>query len=238
MTQRSTATDQAHGHHWKETARVVDFVEQSDREAAERAEIHGLLVSLLPFEESARLRVLDIGSGHGILAGAILDAFPNAHAVGLDISEPMMEMGRERMARFGDRFRYHVGDFASGTLPAELSGPFDLVVSSRAIHHLPPESKRKLYAEVFEHLEPGGCFVNIDNMRPHDDFLRERYRVAADRERAARGEAPVQRSGQGGSGREFPDPVGEQLGVLRDVGFQHVECFWKRMTRAMIGGFR
>jgi ubiquinone/menaquinone biosynthesis C-methylase UbiE len=70
----------------------------------------------------------------------VLDAFPRASAIGLDISAAMMEVGRERMARFGDRFAYIEGDFADGTLPEEAvgSGPYHVIVSARAIHHLHP----------------------------------------------------------------------------------------------------
>ncbi len=52
---------------------------------------------LFPFATDARIRVLDIGAGYGAFAAAVLDRFPNAVAVGLDISEPMMAIGRERL---------------------------------------------------------------------------------------------------------------------------------------------
>jgi tRNA (cmo5U34)-methyltransferase len=224
------------GHHWKEADRVSDYVAQNDRDAQQMAEVFGILTALLPYPSSAPLRVLDIGSGHGVFAAAVLDAFPNATATGLDLSEPMMAMGRERMARFGDRFHYHVGDFAEGQLPSDLLGPFDLVVSSRAIHHINPDAKRRLFADVFSHLAPSGCFFDIDNMRPRDEFLRARYSQAD----------PGRPTGYGNrsqaprtvGSREHPDPVAEQLAFLREAGFSHVDCFWKRLGRAMIGGFK
>src|SRR5579871_5796823 len=166
------------GHWWKEPERVSEYIARWDQEAGDNAEPFGLLTRLLPFAPDAPIQVLDIGSGHGVLAAAILDAFPAAKAVGLDISEPMMREGRERMARFGDRFCYFEGDFAEGTLPSGLVGPFDVTVSSRAIHHLPPEGKRRLYADIFQHTAPGGCCFNVDNMRPRDEFLRQRYSQA------------------------------------------------------------
>ncbi len=223
------------GHHWKEADRVSDYIAQNDRDAAQVAETFNLLTALLPFDPEAPIRVLDVGSGHGVLAAAVLDAFPRATAIGLDISEAMMEVGRERMARFGDRFRYYEGDFADGSLPEGL-GPFDVVVSSRAIHHLNPDGKRRLFRSIYDHLAPGGCFIDIDNMRPRDDFLRERY-AQADPGRPT-GYGNQQRPRTGGGGREHPDPVAEQLGWLREAGFGHVDCFWKRLGRAMIGGFK
>jgi tRNA (cmo5U34)-methyltransferase len=224
------------GHHWKEADRVQDYVSQNDRDAQQMAEVFGILTAVLPYAADAPLRVLDIGSGHGVFAAALLDAFPNARATGLDISPAMMEVGRERMARFGDRFQYHVGDFADGRLPDDLKGPFDVVVSSRAIHHINPDAKRSLFADVYARLDPEGCFFDVDNMRPRDDFIRARY-AQADPARPGYGNN-AQRPRTGGGSREHPDPVAEQLASLREAGFSHVDCYWKRLGRAMIGGFK
>jgi tRNA (cmo5U34)-methyltransferase len=223
------------GHHWKEADRVTDYIAQNDENFPQMAEVFGILTGVLPFEKTAPIRVLDIGSGHSVLAAAVLATFPAATALGLDISEPMMEIGRQQMAPFGPRFRYHVGDFADGRLPSDLPGPFDLVISSRAIRHITPEAKRSLFGDVYNVLAPGGCFLDIDNMRPRDDFLRARYaQVDPARPRPGNNE---QRPRTGGS-REHTDPVAEQLASLRDAGFSHVDCFWKRLGRALIGGFK
>lgn len=228
---------QQYGQQWVNPERVREFVDQTDRDAADLRDVWDLLIAMLPFERDASIRILDIGSGHGVLAGAILEAFPNAEAVGLDMSEPMMEEGHRRMAGFGDRFSYHVGDFSAGTLPQDLPGTFDLVVSSRAIHHIPPDGKRSLFADVYSRLNPGGCFFDIDNMRPRDEVLRDRYATIRDPVRAA--EARARRAQRpGGGSREWSDPVEEQLPLLQEAGFQHVDCFHKKMDRAMIGGYK
>ena len=40
------------------------------------------------------------------------------------------------------------------------------------------------------------------------------------------------------SGTEHPDPVDEQLTWLRDAGFAHVDCLWKKLGRALIVGYK
>lgn len=227
------------GHHWQEQDRVEEYVARTTAQADDRNAVFNLMADLLPFERTEAIRVLDIGAGYGAVAAAVLNRFPNATAVGLDISEPMMEVGRERMARFGSRFSYHAGDFADGTLPADLRGTFDAAVSSAAIHHLPSEAKQALYAEVFRRLNPGGCFFNVDQVAAEDEDTRAFYRRRRERERELRGEPP----------RREPSPhavlthhhietVRDQMAWIRAAGFVAVDCFYKRFQQTIIGGFK
>lgn len=226
------------GHHWKEPERVREYVDRTDRQADERAGSFRYLVGLVPFDHAHAVRILDIGSGHGVVAGALLDQFPNGSAVGLDISEAMMAIGRERMARYGVRFRYHVGDFADGELPADLSGPFDVVVSSRAIHHLPSENKRQLYRAIFMILAGGGCFFNLDMTAPRDDSLKEIYRRAGEIVHGPRAERPMPRANRTSRHAHFPQTVEEHLGLLSEAGFDPVDCFWKQLGNSLVGGYK
>ena len=74
------------GHSWKEEDRVADYVERMDEQQDERQPVFDILTRLVQAEPDAPLRILDIGTGYGPVATACLDAFPNATAVGLDVS--------------------------------------------------------------------------------------------------------------------------------------------------------
>ena len=236
QVEQAGAATTTYGQHWQEADRVEAYAELNRRQETELKAVYRIMVELTPFAHDAPIRVLDIGAGYGAIAEAFLDAFPNAKAVGLDFSEPMMDMGLKQMSRFGDRFGYHVGDFSSGTLPSGLEGKFDVIVSSRAIHHLPPDNKRVLFADIYARLNDGGCFLDLDNTRPQEPLLRERYAEASP-DAALR--ALVQQSRPpGGGGREFPDPVGNQLTWLREAGFAPVDCFWKLLGRSLFGGYK
>lgn len=97
-------------------------------------------------ERDAKLRLLDLGTGSGILLAAILAERPRASGVGIDYSENALRVARENLHALGlsDRAQLICGDWA-----AALGRTFDLVVAN------PPyiESKEiaALAREVREH---------------------------------------------------------------------------------------
>jgi tRNA (cmo5U34)-methyltransferase len=226
-----------YGHAWNEPELAREYVERTDRDTNQRAEGFKIMVALLPFDREQAFGVLDIGTGQGSVAALVLDAFPNARAVGLDVSEPMMAIAAERMAGYGDRFHYHLGDFVDGDLPTELGGPFGVAVSSRAIHHLPTDKKQRLYRAVYQSLNPGGGLFNLDSVAPSDDFLRGRYREI---QRVMRGEParPADSTPRPPSPGHYYETLDEHLGLLRNAGFVGVDCFWKRLGMTVLGGYK
>ena len=89
-----------------------------------------------------KLRLLDIGTGSGALALALLSELLNASAVATDISAEALAVARNNAARhkLDARCRFVACDIAAG-----VGGPFDLVVSNPPyiargeIAGLPPE---------------------------------------------------------------------------------------------------
>lgn len=231
------------GHHWQEPGRVAEYIDRTDQIIAERAVAFDLMTKLVPAEADAPIKILDVGSGHGIVASFILEAFPNAHAIGLDISDAMMDVGHQRMAKFGDRFRYVVGDFADGVLPLEATseGPFDLVVSARAIHHLPASLMPTMYGSIYENLKPGGAFFNTDTASPENDFLHDLYRKVSRIGRPPRTEpsarSPEQRAHDNLLHHKEATAVKHQE-WLKEAGFASADIFWKKLNLALIGGYK
>jgi SAM-dependent methyltransferase len=71
--------------------------------------------------------ILDVGCGTGATTLALSEAAgPGAHCVGVDLSQPMIEVARERAARAGSRAQFMAGD--AGSLDFGTAR-FDLFVS-------------------------------------------------------------------------------------------------------------
>jgi tRNA (cmo5U34)-methyltransferase len=115
-------------------------------------------------EGMAATRILDLGTGTGETLAAVLAVHPAASAVGVDESESMLAAAQQRLSGVGAGVEFHVADLRAPLPP----GPFDLVVSALAVHHLDGPAKADLFARVQAVLRPGGRFVLADVVIPVD----------------------------------------------------------------------
>ncbi len=106
--------------------------------------------------------VLDLGTGTGETLAVVLRRHGGSTAVGIDGNEAMLDAARTRLDGFSVELR--VAQLTE-PLPA---GPFDLVVSALAIHHVDGPGKAALFARVARVLRPGGRFVLGDVVVPAD----------------------------------------------------------------------
>lgn len=168
-------------------------------------------------------RLLDLGTGTGLLAALVKQKYPEAQFTLIDLSENMIESAR---ARFGDdpRVDYVVADYTA----FEYTGPYDAIVSSLSIHHLPHPAKRQLFRTVHELLAPGGTFVNADQAAGTSSYFDDQYRK--------RWERDIRNSGLPGEAIEASiarreldvnASVADQLAWLREAGFPAADCVYK-----------
>jgi tRNA (cmo5U34)-methyltransferase len=145
--------------------------------------------------------ILELGVGTGMTTKRVLAAHPQARLVGIDESEAMLAeadiAGDLRVSRLED------------PLP---EGPFDLVVSCLAIHHLDAEGKQDLFRRIAEVLRPAGRFVLADVVVPERE------------EDAVTPTTP---------GFDRPDHLSDQLEWLREAGFEP-ETTWSWKDLAVV----
>ena len=104
--------------------------------------------------------VLELGTGTGETARRVLERHPDAQLIGIDASPGMVKIARDGLP--SDRVNLLVGRLED-PLPA---GPFDLVVSALAVHHLEGARKAELFRRIARTLDPGGRFVLADVVEP------------------------------------------------------------------------
>jgi len=103
-------------------------------------------------------RALELGTGSGVTSRRVLARHPHAQLTGVDSSEEMIAAADLPGA-----------DLRLQDLRDPLpEGPFDIVFSALAVHHLEGPEKADLIARVAAALAPGGRFVLADVVVPAD----------------------------------------------------------------------
>lgn len=105
--------------------------------------------------------ILDLACGTGIVTFALLERFPGARAVGVDVTEDYLAVARAKHRVRGGDVVWLLGDAVA--TPVAPWGPFDAIVSSYLPKYVDPN---RLLDNVLPALRPGGLIALHDFTRP------------------------------------------------------------------------
>jgi tRNA (cmo5U34)-methyltransferase len=152
--------------------------------------------------------ILELGIGTGETTRRVLALHPDARLTAIDSSAAMLER---------TRFAYPDADLRLSALEDVLpEGPFDLVFSALAVHHLDGNRKRDLFRRVANVVAPGGRFVLGDVVVP---------------EREEDAQIPIDWE------VDLPDRVDDQVQWLDEAGFE-AEVVWTFKDLAVLSATR
>jgi tRNA (cmo5U34)-methyltransferase len=203
---------------WTSSKHALDYLSRADK-IPHRTEGEATLLDCVP---QTVQRILDLGTGDGRLLALLKLDRPHAKGIALDFSSVMLAAAKQRFVN-DDTIEIIEHNF-DDVLPN--LGKFDVVVSSFAIHHVTDDRKRSLYAEVFNVLEPGGIFCNLEHVASPTPQLHEQFLHKI-------GYTP-----------ETEDPSNQLLDVetqlkwFRELGFIDVDCYWKWWEMALLVGIK
>jgi tRNA (cmo5U34)-methyltransferase len=203
---------------WSSAEHALWYLAKADG-IPHRTEGEAVLLGEIPQDVK---RILDVGTGDGRLLGLLKCDRPNVECVAIDFSPTMLEKVRTRFAE--DPTVTVIEHNLDNFLP-DL-GKFDAVVSSFAIHHVEDDRKRSLYTEIFNLLNPGGIFCNLEHVASATPALHQKFREAL------------------GIGDTPDDPsnklldVETQLRWFREIGFEDADCYWKWLELALLVGVK
>jgi cyclopropane fatty-acyl-phospholipid synthase-like methyltransferase len=162
------AHDVPYGNDWDSPAEAAAYGQAADRERPWRSKIRDHIAARVA-TLAPRARVLELGSGPGLLAHRVLQRCPDLDTYTLlDFSEPMRALSRERLAPF-PAASFVLASFKSDDWTRRVEGCFDCVLSMQAIHEL--RHKRhaeRVYKQAHEILAAGGLIMICDHT-PFDD---------------------------------------------------------------------
>ena len=202
---------------WTTADHALGYLASSDT-IPHRTEGEAVLLKLVPPDAT---RILDLGTGDGRLLSLLKIDRAN---IAVDFSETMLSAAKKRFVN--DAKTQVIAHNLDEQLPGTLikNGRFDAVVSSFAIHHLTHARKRSLYTEIFDLLEPGGIFCNLEHVSSPTPAIHAYFRQAI-----GLADAPEDPS------NKLLD-VETQLSWLREIGFTDVDCYCSLLELALLVG--
>jgi len=247
---------------WAETwQRSWDRLEEDyvpDRELRIRAllDVVGAIAGTTP-------TVLDLACGTGTITCRLLDRFPAARSIAVDVDPVLLTIASATFAD-DDRVRIVDADLRDPAwVDAVLQPQVDAVLTATALHWLPEGAVHRVYRDLARLVRAGGVVAHAEEM-PLVDLPRlgaglaeverqRRTRAQADGragwdawwEEAARDPAlrfaTAQRREVFGSNypsEEFSPPADWHIAALREAGFAEAGVVWRSGTGAVVAAVR
>jgi tRNA (cmo5U34)-methyltransferase len=182
--------------------------------------------------------ILDVGCGAGNYTLKVLGYLPNLNATLVDLSEPMLERARARVAA---ATQGTVTTLQSDIRELELGGEqFDIIVAAAVLHHLREDSEwEAVFKKFHQSLRPGGS-IWISDLVSHSVPVVQQvlWRRYGDYLAAFKGEEYRDHVYAYIEQEDTPKPLLFQCDLLRRAGFREVEVLHKNAVFAAFGAIK
>lgn len=190
-------------------------------------------------------KVLDLGCGDGILGAFILEKYSRTELTSVDFSETMLEAARKRLKDSNSQILS--ADFSSKNWVDSVYGnKYDVIVSGFAIHHQPDNRKKEIYEEIYNLLNPGGLFLNLEHVESastsiediaDDLFIDSLYNYHLGRDSEESKDVIAKKFySRPDKAENILATVNDQCNWLSEIGFIDVDCYFKIFELAIFGG--
>ena len=192
------------------------------------------LLNTIEFNNEKKIKVLELGSGTGILTKLIKERFLNSKITSIDLSHSMVEKAKENLKEYEDDITFKIGDFTK----IELGEGYDVVISSLAIHHIEAnQEKIELFSRIYDSLKEDGIFYNGDVLLgsyEHVKYLNSEIFKTHLKNNLT--EEEIAEINSNAKEVDYPSTLFNQLNWLERVGFRDIEVIWKYYGHGVYGG--
>lgn len=176
---------------------------------------YSLLGSQIKKTDNA-IKLLDLGCGTGLeLEGILLNA-PNAQITGIDMSQSMMDMLREKYKEHLKQIELIQDSYVKRPFEAEK---YDYILSSMTMHHFLYEVKLGIYSKINKALKRGGIYIEGDYVVPKEEeqeCLKEYHRLTDNLKEEEKQLYHI----------DIPFSLETQMKLMKEAGFASVKTVW------------
>jgi SAM-dependent methyltransferase len=177
---------------------VENYAETITTRRPERVEAFTHIVDQVQALEGEPLTVIELASGPGLLALALLEGVEALQYVGVDYSQEMVLFAEKKMAAYQGQCQFRCVDLREDNWADGLPTGVDAIVSNMALHDLDDlKFVEAVYQKSAQLLKPKGLFLNAELV------------LEADHEKDV----------DGGKAK-----IAWHLEVLKGLGFEAVDC--------------
>jgi len=107
---------------------------------------------------------IDLACGTGDIAFLLAEKYPKGKVVGIDLTEPMLDLARKRNTN--GHVNFLCGDMTATGLP---DADADVITGSYAVRNAP--DLRQAFQEIYRLLKPNGVVALLDFSKPANHYL-------------------------------------------------------------------
>ncbi|KPH81645.1 class I SAM-dependent methyltransferase [Bosea vaviloviae] len=212
---------------FKNAEAIANYAEGPPRFVPGFEALHRMTAILLAENAPATARVLVLGAGGGLELSTLARAQPGWSFVGVDPSQPMLDLASKSLGPLMARI-----ELVHGYIDDAPAGPFDAATCLLTLHFLDAAERLRTTQAIHARLKPGAPFVAAHSSFPQDPASRptwlSRYAAYAVAAGASPEQAASARVAVDGH-LDLLDP-GEDEAILRDAGFSDVAMFYAAFT--------
>jgi len=152
---------------------MLDYQDWLDRWEAQqtyylphREERFNFMLDVIEAQIGKDFVLLDLGCGPGSLSKRIADRFPDAKIYAIDVDPMLLEIAKNTVGKDHETISFLDVDLRQEDWFDQIDDEsVDVVVSTTALHWLPPSNLLRLYQQLADIIRDSGIFMNGDHIR-------------------------------------------------------------------------
>jgi len=201
-----------------------EYTEMLERLVPRYREMLWMILDYVPKDLNPK-RIVDLGCGTGNLSEGIVNQYPEADILAVDLSASILSEVKQRLKDYSN-IKYLNEDF--NTLEFETDS-IDLIVSSIALHHLTDPQKEKLLTKIYSWLSPKGVLIFGDQFagstKARYQQHMENWKLSSEGKNVPKSEWKLWMNHQ--DNHDFHTSVENYFNWCRRIGFKNSDVVWR-----------